>query len=545
MPDATYDAIVIGGGSSGLTLANYLLKYGGMDVAIFEARPELGGGWGCEEAAPGFIANTHASYLSRYYTQPLEWDFPLREKGFRYIPYQVASGAIFAEDQSCLCLYSREIDPVGERTAHQVARFSSRDAETLLWLIELYNQHVEPVLFKYMFNPPPALEEQNPLERLWIELCKLWPDRIEPGFMARSEIQVLRDLFESEAVVAGLSRLLHSAMGTSPDIQCNGVGSLFRILLILLESGTWRGGTHSLAHVLSRTFVEEGGQFLTKAEVDRVIVENGRAQGVVLTDGQQFRARQLVTATVDPATLCFRFMGKDHLTPRLARRVAHLERWRICITWYGWAVHELPAYRAAAVEPDINKAGRLALINKDPEAMGRNHAWRKLGKMCPEMSLSVWAHSNLDPTQAPQGKHVLGSEEFVLPANWLTDQEWKEFKKRHAEDTIREWEKYAPNMTWDNVIGYFPLTPIDCINCANYGPEGNWAVIDMIPSQMGSFRPVPELAHYRTPVNGLYATGAAWHRAGAGSCSAGYNCYKVIAKELGLKKPWEEQNRPF
>src|SRR3990172_8572711 len=103
MADATYDAIIIGGGTHGLIVGNYLARYGQMKVAIFEARPELGGGLGCEESAPGFIANTHAASLSAYYTLPLEWDFPLKEKGFEYIPYEATRGAIFKEDHSCFC----------------------------------------------------------------------------------------------------------------------------------------------------------------------------------------------------------------------------------------------------------------------------------------------------------------------------------------------------------------------------------------------------------------------------------------------------------
>ena len=55
MPDATYDAVIIGGGNKTLLLAMYLIKYGGMSVAVFERRHELGGCLTTEEtAAPGF-----------------------------------------------------------------------------------------------------------------------------------------------------------------------------------------------------------------------------------------------------------------------------------------------------------------------------------------------------------------------------------------------------------------------------------------------------------------------------------------------------------
>jgi phytoene dehydrogenase-like protein len=543
MADDIYDAIVIGGGTSSLTVANYLAKYGGLSTAIFEARPELGGGWGSEEAVPGFVANTHASYLSRYYTQPLERDFPLAEKGFEYIPYQVASGAIFEEDQAAFCLYSLETDPDGGKSAHSLARFSSQDADAWHWLWRVYKEKMRDAILAYCFNPPPVPGANSLLQANFEELCREWPEKLDPSLAISSELELFRDLFESDALIAGLSRLLHSATGTSPDVPGTGLAGLYRLLLILTDSGTWRGGTHSLAHVLSRIFVDGGGRFFTGCEVDKVLIEAGKAVAIRLADGTQIKARELVVSTLDPHTLCFRLIGKEHLNRRLTRRVANLERWRICITWYGWAVHELPRYKAAVELPDINQAGRLALTSKDPEVMVRNHAWRRIGRMSPELSLSVWAHSLIDPTQAPAGRHVLGSEEFVLAADRLSPSAWREFKRQHAQECIRHWQRFAPNMTWDNVVGYLPLTPLDATNCANYGPQGNWAVIDHIPSQMGSNRPVPELAQYRTPIAGLYATGAAWHRGGAGSCSAGYNCYKVIGQYLHLKKPWE--GHPF
>ena len=545
MADASYDAIVVGGGSSGLVVANYLAKYGGMRVAVFEARPELGGGWACEEAAPGFIANTHASAVSGYYTQPLEWDFPLKEKGFEYIPYEVPRGAIFKEDHSSLCIFYSTVDPAGELTAGSIAKFSRKDADTWLWLVDLFYQRLRPAILQYIYSPPPPYGHPSPIEVAFQELCRDYPASFDPSLIVRSEIELLRDLFESEAVVAALSRLLHSAVGTSPDVPGAGAGFIFRLMMILTEIGTWRGGNHSLAHVLTRIFVEAGGKFFTKSEVDKVIIGNGNASGIRLADGTEIKAKELIVSTLDPHNLCFRLIGREHLDWRLARRVANLERWRTCITWYGWAVHESPRYKAAESEPDINRVGRVVLINKDPEVMVRNNAARRMGLMPPELSLSVWAHSLVDETQAPEGKHILGSEEFVLPANRLTNDEWKAFKKRHADDVIQEWQQFAPNMTWDNVISYLPLTPIDCTNCANYGPEGNWGVIDNIPSQMGSSRPTPELAQYRTPIAGLYGTGAAWHYAGGAFSCAGYNCYKVIALDKGLRKPWAEQDRPF
>jgi beta-carotene ketolase (CrtO type) len=67
----------------------------------------------------------------------------------------------------------------------------------------------------------------------------------------------------------------------------------------------------------------------------------------------------------------------------------------------------------------------------------------------------------------------------------------------------------------------------------------------MFASQMGRFRPIPELANHRTPIENIYHGSGATHFGGGIGRSGSYNCYKVIAEDLGLRKIWEEQGRPF
>jgi len=126
MPDATYDAVVIGGGPKGLACAMYLQTYGAMDVAIFERRHEIGGGWATEEsAAPGFLSNTHATmiYLWLHYL-PFQRDFP--EFDAELDMYVINNAAIFRDTGKCLGVYSVKHDPTQERTAREIARFSER-----------------------------------------------------------------------------------------------------------------------------------------------------------------------------------------------------------------------------------------------------------------------------------------------------------------------------------------------------------------------------------------------------------------------------------
>ncbi len=79
-------------------------------------------------------------------------------------------------------------------------------------------------------------------------------------------------------------------------------------------------------------FTEDGGKSFAEHEVDRVIIENGKATGVRLTDGREIEAKKAVISTLDPYSLVFKLTGEEHWPPVTLRRVANLSRWRITIT---------------------------------------------------------------------------------------------------------------------------------------------------------------------------------------------------------------------
>lgn len=542
MADKSYDAIIIGGGNKGLIVADYLAKYGGMEVAIFERRHELGGGWSCEEsAAPGFITNTHAVNIDKYWKIVLERDFPdFVEKGGKWIPFIVSMGSIFKEDHSCIAYHHEDYDPQQEKTATSIARFSQKDADTWLDIWKKWKEILEPAFCKWIYNPPPPHTEPDIMDKAMMNPAM----GIDPIWGVKSAIEVLRDIFESEAVIASLLRPTHAAMPYSPDLPGTGIAQIL-LLPLLVNFGCVEGGTHSYAHACHKIFLENGGKSFTKREVERVLIENGRARGVRLIDGTEVEARKLVVSTLSPEQLCFQLIGEEYFQPRTIRRVKHLSRRIICITWYHWAVHQMPRYTAEAFDPDIYKTGLLALTTKNPETLIEENAWRKLGKMPPDLSPLVWCLSLIDPTQAPEGKHIVGSEQFVLAADQMSEREWLDFKKKNADATIKLWQEYAPNMNWENVIGYMPLTPYDYLHLKNMAPTGNWGIIDVIPGQTGKYRPIPELARYRTPVKNLYATGSAWGFSGGGMDAQAYNCYKTIVEDQGLNKHWEQQGYSY
>jgi len=54
-------------------------------------------------------------------------------------------------------------------------------------------------------------------------------------------------------------------------------------------------------------------------------------------------------------------------------------------------------------------------------------------------------------------------------------------------------------------------------------------------------RETPAMA--TTPIKNLYATGGCWHVGTNAGSRESYNCYKIIAKDKNLGKPWEEPGK--
>ncbi len=550
MPDDTFDAVIVGGGNKGLFLAMYLMKYGGMSVGVFERRHEIGGCLCTEEiAAPGFRGNDHANIMLPFYWTPLYRDFPdFWEYGARWDQHLCSDGFVFRDNETAIAIYSDKHDPTWERTAKEIARFSEKDAEKWLKLWQLdQSDEFQRVTVDRCFVPAEWLIQPEYMERQ----MALYPKLVETGFapdgliLQGSALRVAKEQFESPELQSCILRWCVSAV---MDITEPGQGAMvFGMAEQAPLIGFARGGTHQVAHAAHQILVQMGCKFFTHTEVEKAIIEDGKATGIRLTDGSEVKARKLVAVCgLSPEQACFDIIGREYIPEALAKRVELIEKSFGCLMWYSFAVHEAPKYKAEAFNPDIHETQWLGLQpDPDPIHIARECLNEKLLQWPPleDYAPTVGCHSLVDPSYAPPGKHVIQNEQLSPPARVHTEKEWLEIKKRYAENLMLIWEQYAPNMTWDNVIGVDSNSPYDHLRMKNLAPNGTMAGIDRSPFQVFENRPTPELANYRTPIPNIYATGGCWHVGSNAGCSESYNCYKIIATDMGLGKPWEEQGK--
>ena len=83
----------------------------------------------------------------------------------------------------------------------------------------------------------------------------------------------------------------------------------------------------------------------------------------------------------------------------------------------------------------------------------------------------------------------------------------------------------------DGVIEQHVYTPDDLEHIEGY-PEGQEYHAELALDQILWMRPVPQLAHYRTPIRGLYLCGPAMHPGGGIAGAAGANAASVVVRDL-------------
>ena len=137
---------------------------------------------------------------------------------------------------------------------------------------------------------------------------------------------------------------------------------------------------------------------------------------------------------------------------------------------------------------------------------------------------------------SPEGKHLVGIEEFAAPRRLFSSAEWHDIKESFKTQLLEQWRRYAPNMTPDNVIAVAVMGPDNIENMHPDMIEGGYSEGSTFASQLGRFRPIPELSGYRTILRNVYTCSSNLHSGSGIGRGSSLNCFEVICADLGLQK---------
>jgi phytoene dehydrogenase-like protein len=545
-----FDAVVIGGGHHATIIAPYLAR-SGMSVAVFEAGPRLGG---AASSGPGPVKGftmNHYAHWTRFYGHPAYRDFRLQQEGLQYV-FPEGNEAMVFDDGSAFVGYSayRVLDETGKaepwpegvaRTRQSIRAFSERDADAYLRLFDAYASRLKAAFGEHRFSPPTPWGIPDPLERM-LEIDGV---PIEPVHQFMSVRQLAYDFFESDELRTLFMRAATTSTGCYPD-DVMGLQGLVHVLGLTLSfepAAIAVGGTGAVTAALVSAGAKRGVRYFTRQKVDEILVSNGRAAGVRLSDGSAVDASVVVSDLGLNQTVLHLLRNHD-VAQRVRQRLRNVHYDRGQLLWVNVATHEAPDYAATIGNPEVGRQPRLYWGPKDPDWLATRYQAEIFTRGVATRLYSLSSTDSLwDGTRAPVGKHLTGIEEFTAPLRLFDASGWKRIEKEFEESLRKQWPIYARNMTADNIISVHLTTPRGILATHPDMIEGGYPAGSNLASQIGRFRPIPDLAGYRTLLPNLYTCSSNVHSGSGIGRGSSYNCWRQIAADLAID-PDAEHRRP-
>ncbi len=526
-----YDAIVVGAGHNGLVTACYLAR-AGLRVLVLERRYVVGGACVTEETFPGYKVST-ASYVNSLFHTQIVRDLNLERYGYEVLPRDPSSFTPFPDGRSLM------MGPDLERTRNEIAKFSKRDAERYPQyeaMLERVAALVEPTL---TMAPPdilrPRLADLRALLTLGLSFRRLRDGAGEAvEILTGAARPILDRWFESEELKGTLATDAIIGAMASPSMP----GTAYVLFHHVMGEaggtrGVWaymRGGMGGITQALAGAARNLGAEIRCEAEVQRILVRDGRAEGVALANGDEFHA-PLVASNADANVTFLNLLDRNELPEAF---VADVERinYASASLKINVALEELPSFRALpGSEPGPQHRGTIHIC-PDQDYIERAYDDAKYGRPSAQPVIEFQLPSVVDPTVAPAGRHLMSM--FIQYAPYeLRDGSWDDQRDAYADRCFAIVDEYAPNFT-SSVIDRQVLAPPDLERVFNL-TGGNIFQGAMTPGQLFAFRPAPGWARYRTPIRGLYLCGSAAHPGGGVMGTPGFNAAREILGRRRVK----------
>jgi phytoene dehydrogenase-like protein len=521
--------VLIGGGHNALITAFYLAK-GGFKPLVLERREMVGGGAITEEFHPGFRASILSHTLG-----PLRADVA-RDLQLEKFEYEVVhpDPRVFAAspDGKALFFYNDTA-----KTAAGIASFSEKDAAKYAQ----FAQSLETTagFFGQLSSiTPPSIDHPTP-EDLW-NLLKTGRgarslgktgifDLLRWGPMAVADF--VAEFFETELLRATIAA--RGIFGTALGPWSAGSTA---VLLLRAAADAHpvgpaafpRGGLGSFSRALAESAKQAGVEIRTDAEVEHIRVKDGAVTGVALTDGEEISVEAVVSGA-DPKRTFFNLLDPSQLDPTFANRLKNF-RANGTVAKVNLALGGLPIFSALdATESSLKSlAGRIH-IGPEIDYLERAFDASKYGDLSKAPWLDVTIPTILDPSLAPDGKHVLSAYVQFAPYK-LREGNWDTRRKELGDTVVKTLAAYAPNLP--DLIEYMQvITPKDLET--SYGFTGGHIFHgELALDQLFTMRPVLDWARYKTPIRGLFLCGSGTHPGNGLTGASGANAAREIIRDL-------------
>jgi phytoene dehydrogenase-like protein len=526
------DVVIVGGGHNGLVCAAYLAA-AGLKVTVLERRAVVGGAAVTEEFHPGF-RNSVAAYTVSLLNPKVIRDLDLTRHGLRVVERGLANFLPLDD--------TRYLKIGAGKTEQEVAKFSARDATRLAAYGERLDV-IADVLRDLVLETPPNVTAGSWLEampellrsaRLGKRLTKLdMPMRRELlGLFVKSAGDYLDAWFESAPIKAAYG--FDGIVGNYASPYA--AGSAYVLLHHVFgevngKKGVWGhaiGGMGAITQAMAKAAAERGVDIRVASPVREVLVESGRAVGVVTEKGEAIRARSVVS-NLNPKLLYGSLIDPAALPQDFRERIS---QWRCGSGTFRMnvALSELPDFKVLPGRALAEHHTSGIIMAPSLAYMDQAYLDAKAGGWSKQPIVEVLIPSTLDDSLAPPGQHVASLFcQHVAPV-LPNGASWDDHREQVADVMIDLVNSHAPNFK-ASVLGRQIMSPLDLER--TFGLIGGDIFHGALSlDQLFSARPMLGHGDYRGPLKGLYMCGSGTHPGGGVTGAPGHNAAREIIADF-------------
>ncbi len=503
-PSAGGRLVVVGAGHNGLVAGCYLRR-AGRDVTVVEALDRPGGGSRTEETIPGHRFDLHSVAHNIINMTAIPDELDLAGAGLRYRemdPFSIAVG-----EDGGIVRFHRSVD----ETVASIAERSVAEAVAYREFVGAGARMMDVVL--------PAIRGEVRLAdmpRQAVGLVRLLR-RVGPTDLLAPYGTLLRRRLPSDLTRGPVAAFAAHA-GVGPGVPGSAAFALWQAAYHRFGQWHGTGGAQNLTDALVTRFTGLGGELRCSAPVARIEHTDGTVRAVVLDGGERIRTGTVVTA-VDPKVALL-----DLLHPALdgppAQHLRAARRSNVVQAVVHVATTALPRY-ASARPGDHN--GLQSYVDRLADL---EEAWTEseAGLLPDRIPWYAFTPSALDPSLAPPGHHTVYLACPAAPARVRGG--WDTVRDRFVDDALATVERRAPGFR-RSVVGVRAWLPPE-MEAEGRWPGAHPMYLDITLDQLGPGRPTRGLSDHRTPIAGLYVSGAGTYPSGGIAGTPGRRAARAV-----------------